>query len=148
MKLEREIVFHQAFDKRHSDPKKNYGIHGVNMCWYLKGPEGVIQFVIYTGWHLPEVQKELDSKPFDPRFPYLSHKPSPADIGYHSYIPRYEGQTVLTEACDLLSGSPCYYDGSSLCAEEGFKILTEGGGDAVWKWMESWYQDKLLSKAA
>ena len=45
MELKREIRWRPAFDKRHSDPKKNYGIHGVEMKWLLTVPDGFIQFV-------------------------------------------------------------------------------------------------------
>ena len=144
--MKREIIFRPAFDKRSSDPKKNYGIHGVEMAWYLTGAAGVIQFVVYTAWHLPHVQAELDAKPIESRFPHLLHKPMPADIGYHSYIPRYEGQTLMTEECPLLDGAPCYYDGSGLNAEKGFVILCEKGSEGVWLWMEEWYQDKLVAE--
>ena len=104
----REIKFSPAFDKRTNDPKTNCGIHGAEMAFYLHGPKGVIQFVVYTNWPLPHVQKELDAKPPSRDFPYLFHSPQPADIGYHSPTPRYEGQT--SGECGLLGGK-CYYDG-------------------------------------
>ena len=44
MKLEKKINFTPAFDRRDPDPKKDYGIHGVDMRCYLTGPEGVVQF--------------------------------------------------------------------------------------------------------
>jgi hypothetical protein len=57
--LERITEFAPAFDKRDPDPKKNYGIHGVDLRMVLKGEEGAVQFVLFTGWMLPHVAKEL-----------------------------------------------------------------------------------------
>lgn len=137
----RLVEVRAAFDKRHPDPKKNYGIHGAELAFYLSGPNGTIQFVIYTHWHLPHVQAETDSKPNDPRVPYMFHKPSPADIGYHSKVPRYEGQTPIAESgqCKFIPDGPCYYDGSGLNAERVFDIMVEGGTDALWAEMERRY---------
>ena len=60
--IEKTIKFKPAYDKRNSDPKKNYGIHGVEMRWLLKGELGTIQFVVFTSWHLPNVRKELNKE--------------------------------------------------------------------------------------
>lgn len=141
MDFERKIVFSPAFDKRDPDPKKNYGIHGVTMHWYLKGDKGVIQFVIYTNWQLPHVWKEQDQKPCDPDpdYRHFMCRPMPADIGYHSPKPMYEGQEPIRVSCDVLDGKTCYYDGSSLNADPIFDLLVKEGGEAVWKEMERYY---------
>lgn len=141
MSFEKRIEFKPAFDKRHDDPKKNYGIHGVDLAFYLLGEKGAIQFIVYTSWHLPHVQDELDSKPIDSRFPFLSHKPMAADLGYHSHKPMYEGQEHIMEDCPLLGWGKCYYDGSGLNAEKVFKVLTEEGSDGVWKYLENYYNE-------
>jgi hypothetical protein len=83
--MERIVEFNPAYDKRDSDPSKNYGIHGVNLRMILKGTKGAIQFVVYTNWHLPHVQAELDR-----RHDHILCHPMPADLGYHSPTPRYE----------------------------------------------------------
>lgn len=141
----REVVFHPAYDKRNSDPNKNYGIHGVNLTFYLHGPKGVIQFVIYTNWQLPHVQAEFDARPPHREYPYLFHSPQPADIGYHSPVPMYEGQTPMKGECSILGGK-CYYDGSSLMAEDVFKVLVEGGDEALWKELERRYNEMLTER--
>ena len=138
MKLLQEIVFKPAYDKRHSDPKKNYGIHGVDMTWYLKGEEGTVQFVVYTGWHLPNVIEEQSK---DSSAWKVLSRPLPADIGYHSKVPQYSDQTCMDTDCDaIIGGGPCYYDGSTLGAEVGFQLLVREGSDAVWKWMDDYYK--------
>ena len=139
MEFTKEIIFNPAWDKRNDDPNKNYGIHGVDFKFLLKGKDATIQFLVYTNWQLPYVQREFDNKKPDTNYPYLSHKPTPADIGYHSAYPLWESQNISTEHCEYLDDKPCYYDGSSLNAERVFKILLKEGSEGVWKYMESYY---------
>ena len=131
----RKIEFTPAYDKRNPDPHKNYGIHGVNMRFLLFGDSGVIQFVIYTNWHLPHVQRELELK--QNAGLYLS--PMPADVGYHSPKPLYDGQTPISDHCEYLNGAPCYYGGSGLYAEEVFEVFVTDGEEAMWKLLEESY---------
>jgi len=138
---ERIIKFTPAFDKRSSDPKKNYGIRGVNLGFYLKGEKGTIQFIIYTNWFLPHVMKELKH---DTTWKYddgvwCPFKPLPADVGYHSPVPLYEGQTINYHDCEWTGGA-CYYDGSGLNAKRVFEILCKEGDEGVWKELEREYQ--------
>jgi len=137
-KFRREIVWTPAYDKRDPNPGKSYGIHGVTMTWYLHGSYGVMQFVVYTGWHLKHVDKELKCESTRSGYPYCARKPMAADIGYHSPVPRYEGQDPMSDICEVLGGV-CYYDGSSLAAEEIFNTLIEKGEEATWKRIEDRY---------
>jgi len=142
--FERKVEVWPAYDKRNPDPHKNYGIHGATLKFLLFGPKGVIQFVIYTNWHLPHVQKELLHKcqgyhTKSDEFGFCSLEPRPADIGYHSPVPQYDGQTVVDEHCPYLNDKPCYYDGSTLNAEDVFKIMVEKGHEAMWKELENRY---------
>ncbi len=145
MPLERIIEFTPAFDKRSNDPKTNCGIHGVNLRFILKGELGAIQFVVYTNWQLPHVTKEHEAK-FG-RYPYdkpCVFQPMPADLGYHSPKPMYEGQTSMKSECDVLNGV-CYYDGSTSQAEGVFNLLCEEGGEAVWKRLEREYDNRFIN---
>src|SRR5215813_5387513 len=85
-KMERIFVIRPAFDKRDPDPKKDYGIHGAEMLFLVKGEKGAVQFVIYTNWMLPHVQKEWE-KEHGRYMPSVFGKPIPADVGYHSPVP-------------------------------------------------------------
>jgi len=136
-RFKREIIFDPAYDERNAESGKNYGIHGVNLRFYLTGPKGAVQFVLHTNWHLPHVEKELDSR-LDIKWPHLYCHPLPVDLGYHSPKRRYKGQTLLTKDCPLLKGK-CYYDGSSLNAEPVYKRLLQEGSDGVWKELEKYY---------
>lgn len=126
--FERIVTMSGAFDKRHSDPSKNYGIHGVELRMVLKGPIGATQFVLYTGWHLPHVAAEIGNS-----------KPMGADKGYHWPTPQYEGQDQMD--CAYVAGGKCYYDGSSLNAENTFETLLNKGSDGVWAELEEMYRE-------
>lgn len=143
--FERTVTFRPAFDKRDPDPKKNYGIHGVDIVFLLKGARGAYQFCVSTNWHLPNVQAEQDTRPLN-EFPYMFHKPMPTDLGYHAHAPQYVGHEPMSEQCEVLGGK-CYYDGSSLAAEDVFNILLSGGSDAVWKHLEERYMERFYPVA-
>jgi hypothetical protein len=135
--LQRIVRMSGAFDRRHPDDSKNYGIHGMEIRFVLKGDLGAVQFVVYTPLHLPHVTKELwdnnrhrDWNPF---------KPMGADIGYHSPTPRYDGQHSMD--CDLMPSGKCYYDGSGLQAEEFLPTFLAGGDEAVWPMLEERYRE-------
>jgi hypothetical protein len=159
--MERIMDISGAYDKRDPDPKKNYGIHCCDLRMILKGELGAVQFVLYTGWFTKRVQEELAAKGDSTSTMY----PMPADIGYHSPKPIYEGQTRMGEnkfdfanagknglptmttakeedipKCEYL-GVPCYYDGSSLNAEKYWNILRNEGSEAVWDALEEYYCD-------
>lgn len=153
----RIVTFTPAFDKRDPDPKKNFGIHGVELRMVLKGPEGAIQFVVFTGWH----------------WLTNTHGPMAADFGYHARKPQYEGhlpiggtafnyekmieigttdhplqfpervETGTFTPCEYLDGAPCYYDGSGLYAEKVFQRMIREGDDAVWQELEQAYASRF-----
>ena len=130
--MERIIEFSPAYDKRDPDPTKNYGIHGVSLRMVLKGQRGAVQFLLYTGWQLPHVRDE---------FKGTATHVLPADVGYHSPVPLYEGQNKITESCQYLDGQACYYDGSGLAAERFFDVLTQEGDVGVWRELERYYAE-------
>jgi len=136
IEFEQHIRFTPAWDRRHPDPKKNYGIRAVHINFWLKGPKGVISFILYTNWMLPDNEKETHNI-HDGCHKTLCH-PLPADIGYHSYKPMYEGETKSDFDCQFL-GQPCYHDGSALRATAVFDVLRREGDDGLWKALESEY---------
>src|SRR3990172_7669793 len=114
--MEKLIQFSPAFDRRDPDPNKNYGIHGMELRFVLKGSKGAVQFLIYTNWYLPHVAKELARKYTSTIYIETFFMPMAVDIGYHSPEPMYEGQMVMKD-CEYI-GKDCYCDGSGLWAEE------------------------------
>jgi len=140
--MKQEIIVTAAFDKRHKEPAKNYGIHGAELRFILTGDKGAITFTLYTNWYLPHVDEELrNSRRNKPECDFM-FRPHGADISYHSHIPCYEGQTPI-ENCQYLGGKPCYCDGSGLSAEPIGEMLIAEGSEAVWKELQRWYDERL-----
>lgn len=144
-KLTRTVTFRAAYDKRHADPSKNCGIHGVEIRFVVSNEVGAVQFVLYTSWQLPHVTRELMGRHYAPSGgdPHWMERPMPADLGYHSPTPQYEGHTTASESCEYLGGRPCYYDGSSLAAERVFHVLLGEGDVGVWKLLEARHADQF-----
>lgn len=142
----RVVEWTPAFDRRHPDPSKNYGIHGVTLRFVLADDEGAVQFVLFTGWQLPHVEAEFETRPCSRLFGKCScstlHKPMAADLGYHSKVPHYEGQRSMTGECEWTGGT-CFYDGSGLNAEPVFARFVTEGEAALWEELESFYDDEL-----
>lgn len=144
--MKKEITISAAFDRRDSDPSKNYGVHGCEMRFVLSGRRGAMQFVLYTNWMLPHVTTESDESflakarrgQIDEVDLRIRH-PLPADLGYHSPKPMYDGHKPMKHACEYLGGKPCYYDGSGLAAQSVYEQMLKGGSDAVWKRLEHEY---------
>lgn len=139
----KEVHFEPAFDKRSPDRKTNYGVHGVNLRCVLKGEEGAVQFLLYTNWQLPSVDRELA----DGVRPLSLYRPMPADLGYHSPTPRFDGQATMGP-CDYLDGRDCYYEGSPLNADRIFKVLVAEGDEGLWRELEDYYDAIFVRMAA
>ena len=134
--MKKLIELTPAYDKRNVDPNKNYGVHGVELRMVLKGKLGAVQFILYTNWYLPHVTIE-SRKEMSPG-KYFLYEPLPADLGYHSPKPMYEGQNSIGP-CAYLNNKSCYYDGSGLNANRIYEVLLEKGSNGVWKELENYY---------
>ena len=134
--MERIIEFSPAYDKRHSDPNKNYGLGAVRIQFILKGSLGAMQFVLGTDWYPKEQQESFRLK--DAERGWFGGQPLPLGIGYYSPVPRYGGQNPMGP-CKYLDGRVCYYDGSALQAGPIRDALLERGDAGVWQALEEWY---------
>ncbi len=139
------VEWQPAFDKRHDDPEKNYGIHGMELRFVLKGPEAATQFLIYTNWLMKHCQQEADRLHHD-RFPHLVCHPLPVDVGYHS-LRRVEPNQEPHDECEYLDGRRCYYDGSSNLALDLYWRFVAGGDAVVWRELEERYWDVIQMAA-
>lgn len=131
--LTREVQLLPAYDKR-----PEYGVHCVELRMVLTGTKGVVQFVLYTGWYLPE-NKETSERLGS----IFNGRPMPAELGYHARKPVRDWQKKDEPSfgsCEYLDGDPCWYDGSGLNAERVYQLLLKGGSDAVWEELESYYE--------
>jgi hypothetical protein len=135
-----EFRIFPGYDKRDPNPSKNYGIHGVEMKWFVIGDKGAVQFVLSTSWYPSNVRRERGYDHGTGLVERCLVTPMPTDLGYHSPVPMHEGQTSISETCEFIGGGPCYYDGSTLNAEDPFDVLTDEGEEALWKFLEQYYE--------
>ena len=139
--LEHEVVFSPGFDCirfecRHGSENcrpgfgGSHGRGGVALTFYAKGEKGAIQFAVLTGWEV-EPGRRCDRP--------TSDYPLPSDLGYHSPVQFYPEQEPMTDDCPVLGGK-CYYDGSTLNAEEPFRVLCNEGHEALWTYLDAVYE--------
>lgn len=119
--MRKEILFKPAFDRR----AENYGIGSAEILFLYGDADLLIQFRLMTGWELPHITHE-------------PMKPMPVDLGYHSNVPIYAGQKPISSDCHYLGG-PCYYDGSTLAADDVFDALLKEGHEGVWNKLQECY---------
>jgi hypothetical protein len=136
--LERIVQVGPAWDRRDPDPSKDYGIGAMSLRFILKGPRGAVQFIFYTAQYTRPVAERM----WNGNRSYNPFKGMGADIGYHAYTPQYEGHTAMGGKCDIL-GCECYYDGSSLRANEFADEFIEGGDKVVWPMLEKEYEARF-----
>ena len=142
--MEKRIEFTPGYDKRNSDPSKNYGIHGMNIKFVLIGEFGATQFLIYTNWYPSHVTKDFIKKAQENQekiWYECVFLPVGADVGYHSKKAFHEDQ-YKNEDCPYTNGI-CYYDGSGMAAENLMNKFLVHGDEAVWKELEEVYVDRF-----
>lgn len=128
---ERAVVFQPGYTaERTLDPRKDFGKHGMEITWYLRGPKGVTYFGLMAGWVPGEkgVPRRL-----------ADIFPSGVGMGYHSPTPQFEGQPRAV--CTLLPGGFCYCDSSGLAAHDLIPVFIVHGEPAVWAALEGRYED-------
>ncbi len=133
-----------AFDKRHADPKKDYGISACRIRFVLKGPLGATQFVVGTDWYLPSIQRAHRQRDHDSAVRFDRIQPEGWDVGYHAPEAQYEGQPDME--CDLMESGRCYYDGSSLRADDWVPKFIEGGTDWLWAELQKEYEERFQTR--
>lgn len=145
MKLHREFKIYPGWDKRSNDPKKDYGIHGCELAFYVHDARKSrwVQFKLSTDWLPLNVQKERMGKDVIGQHPdvlqvVIGEQPNGIDLGYHSPKKMYKDQTKME--CDLRGGY-CYYDGSGLAADDIRNIMLEKGSDGVWEAVEAYWHE-------
>lgn len=114
----------------------SHGRSGLSIRFVAKGEAGAVQFLLCTGW-LPQHAMSSPISIWGIR-EWGGHV-MPRDLGYHSKTPRCDGQAVIDSACEWCDGQPCYYDGSGLNAYDAMYALVNGGGDALWAFLDGYY---------
>lgn len=141
--FEKQIHFRVGYDHR-AFPKLcgggGHGQHGMEMVWYLKGPAGAIQWVVFLSDFTPTNISSLGD--INGRSGAMA-----ADLGYHSFKPQYEDQPDYGP-CKVLGTEQCYYDGSGLAAGEVLKKFVVDGPDAVWAHLREWYDLTFVASSS
>jgi hypothetical protein len=128
-----ECVF--GSDKCKPGTGGSHGRHGMNIRFVVKGEDGAVQFLLHTGW----IPQYATPSLIGARDCTWSGATQPSDLGYHSKTPHFEGHEPSIESCEFCDGKPCYYDGSSLNANDAMYALVNGGEDALWEFLDAYY---------
>lgn len=91
--LERRVVFKPGYHRIHKDPKKNFGVHCMEVWMYVIGKKGAVHFGFMTGMYLPKTFKYWESKGLNKQ-PQTLFGSMGIDVGYHSLTPMFEGQKL------------------------------------------------------
>lgn len=106
--------------------------HEMRVRFLLHGELGATQFLVKFLTQ-PYGESLLDSEPA-----------RGWDLGYHSRKP---GHGTEMEECDVVPEGRCWYDGSSLQADELARLFFAQGEDIVWEWLEDRYATWLKAEA-
>ena len=146
-KLEKVIEFTPAYDKRHTNPKKNYGIGAVMIVFVLKGKKGAVSATFGTDWFMESTIKEYREKGNTNLPPPIVLRGKEDlgvrgwDIGVHNPVKQYDSQKERD--CPWTKTGKCHYDLSGMRAEPYGKALIEKGSDEIWKMLEKEYKIQL-----
>ena len=123
------------------DSGNSHGFHGLNIRFLVKGSGGAVQFLLSTDWLPQQVKPDsISHRSINSWTNNLGRYPYPMDLGYHAKKPKYKGQTIAQDSCEFCGGEPCYYDGSTFNASDAMYALVNGGDEALWKFLEEYYQ--------
>lgn len=136
--MERITWIDPAFDKRHPEPAKNYGIKACHINFVLKGELGAVSYAVGTDWYLKDLQEGIRRR--DAERGWFDTQPQSWLLGYHSPTPRYEGQEPHGP-CEWLDGKDCYSDGWFLMGERVRDRLLIEGDKGVWAELEAYYAE-------
>jgi len=141
-KLKKSVDVRLPFDRRHADTKQNYGVHGLDIWFLLKGDKGAVQFACTFNCYLPSVDFSSWSK----MSRHEVGRMNGMDVGYHALEPQFEGHEPMGP-CQHLDGKTCYYDGSSLrsddWADEIFSTVGEPPENTLWRKLQEEYIERF-----
>lgn len=126
--FETAVVFEPGYNDRGGD----YGVHGMDFRFLLRGPKGAAGFVMTTGW----VPGERGVNPG-----VAGLFPMAMDVAYHAHSPQREGQERSAEKCPYLDGQPCFSEGAFMAAEPVLAAFIVRGDAAVWETLREWHDN-------
>lgn len=137
----REVIFEpgHAWTTRNNAPSSNYGRGSLRIRFLLHGPRGTVQFLWATGV-TPE--RQMEARVGYTHEEWMHSAPMGFDVGYHADEPQYGDDEARD--CDYRPSGSCYYDGSSLAADEFLEVFLTEGEDAMWAGLHqryvSWFE--------
>lgn len=118
---------------------KGHGVHGMEICWLLRGPAGAVWLRMLARWTPGELSPGHGLAP-DLRIEPRDLMPDGAGFGWDARWPQYEGHEPSPDECPLL-GAPCYKDMSYTGADEPVRRFVAEGEQVIWDALESAYAD-------
>lgn len=153
--MNRRLVFFPAWDKSDPDPKKDYGVSCLELCFLVEGEKGIVEFQLLTNWYQEHVMERrlqsIKKDVFAGKEDFLIKRflrPFPADICHYSLVRLSEDDVHFSNGqSHIFNHQPCYYnykytDKSGLIAHDvAYELLVEHGDEALWKYLEDYYTE-------
>ncbi len=123
----------------YNHPTEGGGRRSLGVTFCAIGPKGAVDFAFTTGIYCATDRDDIENGGLicldGRRRPALGVLPY--DLGRHSIEPRHPGES--SQRCHLLACGRCYYNGSSLNAEDALDVLTDEGEEALWDLLHRFY---------
>jgi hypothetical protein len=114
---------------------QGHGVHGMEVRWFLRGPDGAVVLMMTTGFIPGERWPGHGLSPGG--LHDWTRDPDGFGLQYHSRAPRYEGHDA-EDGCDLIGG-PCYCENSLSGADDPVKRFVGEGEEVIWDALETAY---------
>jgi hypothetical protein len=126
---ERRVTFTPAWDKRDLYPRKNFGVHGVEVHLTLLDGDWALELIVMTVWMLPKTREWWATLP-------LTHIPREC-INMRCHY-RNGPRAELAGMCTVFKGECCQSIALSFSAGDPlFETLVAEGEEPFWNAMAS-----------
>lgn len=139
---ERAVVFQPGYNSDVTgNPRADYGVHGMEISWYLRGPNGCVYLTFAVLDWVPGQLSPGHGLP-PPGYPRREPEQHPHGFGMRwcTPAPQYDGQGRWQEDCPLI-GVPCYFDTWFSGADEPARQFTELGEPVIWEALRRRYEE-------
>lgn len=126
------------------------GSHNDAFRFRLYGPEGVIEFVLNTGWMVGKrSHRQTAYAPFEgleghnPR--YANESPSGAHVSSHTPVPHRNADSG-PHKCDILPGEVCWGGTGYTLGAEAWNALAMKGEQGLWDYLHELYRSWVLNE--
>lgn len=117
--LERRVVFRPAWHKINPNPRKNYGVEGMEIQFLVVGKKGAVHFLLSTGMMLKKTWDYWrDEGKLDGEIPRIMNMG--IDVGYHAKKKQFESQELRWPIKMML---PKGYSPDSWKGDDGYKNI-------------------------